>query len=395
MPNKFAIPLIIVSQFCCTSLWFAGNAIIEELAGANEIQGDHLVTWTIMVQLGFIIGTIITAFLLLADRYSPSKVFLIAGLVGGVINFGLLIPNQTAFTVAILRFLSGLSLAGIYPIGMKIAADYRKEGLGIALGFLVGALVLGTAFPHLLKNLLGNFSWKWVVVGISLLSIIGAFLVFIFVKNGPYRKAQTKFDSSTFLNGFKNRKFRAAAFGYFGHMWELYAFWTFVPVIIGNYLVESPEIGIEITLPSFAVIAIGGIGCIIGGYLANRWSSQKVSILFLFGSMICCLLSPFIYQLSFPVLMLFLLTWGFLVAGDSPQFSTLVANYASPENKGSSLTIVNGIGFSITIVALMLLGNLSKILSKEYLLVVLAIGPMLGVFMMYTTFYRISKDLDN
>jgi len=139
MSRKSAIPLIIIAQFCCTCLWFAGNAVIIELGNANDLEGDHLVVWTIMVQLGFILGTLLTAFLLLADRFSPSKVFLMAGIIGGVINLMLLIPGQSVLSISILRFLCGLTLAGIYPIGMKIAADYRRDGLGLALGFLVGA----------------------------------------------------------------------------------------------------------------------------------------------------------------------------------------------------------------------------------------------------------------
>jgi len=392
MSNSLAIPIIIVAQFCCTCIWFAGNAVIQDLGFANQLEGDHLVLWTVMVQLGFIIGTFLTAFLLLADRFPPANVFLFAGLVGGILNLGLLLPGQSTVSISILRFLSGLTLAGIYPIGMKIAADYRREGLGMVLGFLVGALVLGTAFPHLLKNMLMNTSWKWVIIGISILSFFGAFLVYLFVPDGPFRKPQTKFRPNTFLQGFKLRKFRAAAFGYFGHMWELYAFWTLIPGIIGYYFVLHNRLDHEISLLSFLIIAMGAVGCVIGGYLAKRWNSQLLSTLFLLGSLICCLFSPFMYQLSFSQFVLFLLIWGFLVAGDSPQFSTLIANNVAPENKGTSLTIVNGIGFSITIFALSFIGNIENLVDYRYILLFLSIGPFLGILAMLNTFFINKKE---
>jgi len=171
-------------------------------------------------------------------------------------------------------------------------------------------------------------------------------------------------------------------------MWELYTFWAFTPAILSFYFSNEGISNDELAFLSFFIIAIGSIGSVVGGYLANKWSSEKVSSAFLFGSFICCLLSPFIFQLSLPLFLLFLSTWSILVVGDSPQFSTLVANHAKAENKGSSLTIVNGIGFSITIISLMLVGKIQSFLSVNYLFLFLSLGPLLGLLAMYNAFFK-------
>ena len=231
MKSKIILPIIVFSQFCCTSLWFAGNGVMADLISTFNLNESALGHITSAVQFGFISGTLVFAILTISDRFSPSIVFFFCALIAALFNLGTILENNSFFSLFILKYSTGFFLAGIYPVGMKIAADYYDKGLGKSLGLLVGALVVGTAFPHLLKGYSFGFSWQYVIVFISFLAIIGGLLMLSFVPNGPYRKASQKLKLNAWLKNFKDTKFRSAAFGYFGHMWELYAFWAFVPVI--------------------------------------------------------------------------------------------------------------------------------------------------------------------
>jgi MFS family permease len=283
------------------------------------------------------------------------------------------------------RFLTGFSLAGIYPVGMRIASDYFNKGLGLSLGFLVGALVLGTAFPHLLKSMADFSNWKPVILTTSAIAIIGGFAMFLFVPDGPYRVFAKGFKPKTLSLAFKSHPFRRAAFGYFGHMWELYAFWAFVPYIIAYYNKTQGTIFLNVPLWSFLTIGIGSISCVAGGYISTKLGTRKTAFLMLLLSCLCCLLSPLIFSLSNPVLFLaFLLFWGSVVIADSPLFSTLVAQHAEQKAKGTALTIVNGIGFSITILSILCITLLQDYLDTKYLFMVLAIGPILGLISLKT-----------
>lgn len=263
---------------------------------------------------------------------------------------------------------------------MKIASDFFKKGLGKSLGFLVGALVLGTALPHLLKGLGTNSPWRLIIFVTSGLATLGGFLMFTLVPNGPFRKQSKRIDLSAFLTVFKNKEFRSSAFGYFGHMWELYAFWAFVPVIIATFLKLNPEEEINISLLSFIIIAVGGIGCVIGGYISQHYGIKKTAFSALLLSCILCILSPIIFFFSSKIfLILYLIIWGIVVIADSPLFSTLVAQNAIAESKGTALTIVNCIGFFITIFSIQLLNSLESQIDSRYIYITLAIGPIIGL----------------
>ncbi|UBZ05865.1 MFS transporter [Salegentibacter mishustinae] len=385
-PAKQILPLIVFSQFCCTSLWFAGNAVMPELYLNFNLNEEALGHLTSAVQFGFILGTLIFAFLSLADRFSPSKLFFISAVFGAIFNLGIILENNNLNTLLLLRFLTGFSLAGIYPVGMKLAADYYDKGLGKSLGYLVGALVLGTAFPHFLKTFTGieNLPWRWVIIATSLFAFLGGLLILLFVPNGPFRKAKGKFNFSAVFRVFSNKKLRNAAFGYFGHMWELYTFWAFVPIILAAYKFSIPNSDFDVSFWSFLIIGIGGVSCVLGGYISEILGVKKTATIALLLSGICCLAFPFIFlQTSTVVLITFLCFWGIVVVADSPLFSTLVASNAPPEIKGTALTIVNSIGFAITIVSLQLITYLHQI-EPVYSLSLLALGPALGLWGLFT-----------
>ena len=383
-PSKFILPVIVLSQFCCTSLWFAGNGVMSDLMVNFNLKSSALGHLTSAVQFGFIFGTLLFAILTIADRFSPSKIFLTCAVIGALFNIGIIWDGHNLASILSLRFMTGFFLAGIYPIGMKIAADYYEKGLGKSLGFLVGALVLGTAFPHLAKKMTGTFPWNSVLVLTSILAVLGGLLMVIMVPNGPYRKPGNALNFSAFFEVFQNQKFRNAAFGYFGHAWELYAFWAFVPIMLKTYSTMHPEAEFNIALWSFLIIGIGGLACVLSGYLAQIFDTKKIAFLALLLSCVCCLVSPFVFMIASESLFIgFLLFWGMVVIADSPLFSTLVAQNVSAEMKGTALTIVNCIGFSITIISIQLLTMLQDSINPLYIYTLLALGPILGLIVLY------------
>ncbi|MEH6536437.1 MAG: MFS transporter [Psychroserpens sp.] len=378
--KKTILLIIVISQFCCTSLWFASNAIMSDLVTTFNLNENAIGHLTSAIQFGFIIGTLVFAILTISDRFSPSKVFFISALIGAFFNAITVWESNNLTSLLLFRFLTGFFLAGIYPVGMKIAADYFEKGLGKSLSFLVGALVLGTAFPHLLKGIIDASMWELVLLSTSAIAALGGILMLTFVPNGPHRVSAKGLNLSAFSKVFKNRDFRAAAFGYFGHMWELYTFWAFVPVMLKTYDYLNPQTEFNIALLSFTIIGIGGLGCAIGGYISQRLGTKRTAFIALLLSGICCLVSPLLFTVNSEIIFIgFLVFWGIVVIADSPLFSTLVAQNASPELKGTALTIVNCIGFSITIVSILLLTWMSELTDSNYIYMILAVGPLLGL----------------
>jgi MFS family permease len=377
---KTILPIIVVAQFCCTSLWFASNAVMSDLVNNFGLTPSAVGQLTAAVQFGFILGTLVFAVLAIADRFSPSKVFLICALLGAVFNTGILWEANTLATILSLRFLTGFFLAGIYPVGMKISADYFEKGLGKSLGFLVGALVLGTAFPHLLKGITNTRPWESVMFSTSSLAVLGGLMIVVLVPDGPYRKQGQGIQLSAFFSIFKNQNLRAAAFGYFGHMWELYAFWAFTPLILKTYNDLHPQTNFNIPFLSFLIIGIGSLACVLSGYLSQAFGTKKIAFISLSLSCVCCLASPLLFATeSEAIFIAFLLFWGMVVVADSPLFSTLIAQNAAAEIKGTALTIVNSIGFAITIISIQLISSLKISTDSNSIYTCLAIGPILGL----------------
>lgn len=381
---KRILPVIVLSQFAGTSLWFVGNAVLPELRQTLHLSQYAVSLVTSAVMLGFVAGTLIFAFFSLADRFSPVKIFFISSLLGAATNTSVIWLASNSNSLFVLRFATGFFIAGIYPVGMKIAADWFEKGLGKALGFLLGALVLGTAFPHLLKNRSFELPWKSVLYCTSLFALAGGLLMLFFVGDGPYRKKSGGFMWNAFKEIFGSKKWRRAAFGYFGHMWELYAFWGFVPLILELYTKKS-GISLNIPLLSFLIIAVGAIGCIVGGFISQRTGSAKVAFFALLISGLCCFLSPFIYHLPAAIFLVVLFAWGFTVVPDSPQFSTLVAQYAPEHLKGTALTIYNSIGFLIATISLIFFDYIfhsRNFLGGKNSFMLLGIGALAGLFPM-------------
>ncbi len=388
--TKYILPLIVVSQFAGTSLWFLGNAILPDIQQQLGTGKTGLGTITSIVQFGFIAGTLVFAILALADRFSPSRVFFISSFLASAANLCIIWFVKDGSALLLFRFITGFFLAGIYPVGMKIAADWYEKGLGKALGWLVGALVLGTAFPHLLKGSLHGLAWQKIVWFTSLFALTGGLLILVFVKDGPYRRKGQAFHPGKMVSIFCSKDFRSAAFGYFGHMWELYTFWAFVPVMLALN-VYTIHHSLNIPLWSFIIIGIGCASCIGGGYLSQKNGSAKVAFYSLLISSLCCLSSIFLLHAPQPLFLGFMIIWGIAVIADSPQFSAMVAQTAPSESKGTALTLVTSIGFAITIVSLQLLNYLFDHIPEtghDAIFMILGPGPLIGLFFLYHLFKK-------
>lgn len=377
--SRTVLYIIILSQFLCTSMWFAGNAIIDQLVLDFRLEEGALSKVTSSVQLGFILGTLSYSLLGISDRFSPSKVFMLSAIIGGISNFIIVLPfMSSAWTLYISRIMTGFFLAGIYPVGMKIAADHFEKKLGKSLGWLVGALVLGTALPHLLRGWLSSFDWSVTIAVTSAFSILGGILIGAFVADGPYRAPAGQFKINSIPFVFQNKQLRQAAIGYFGHMWELYTFWALIPFFVHK---AAPDFSTaETSIISFSIIAIGSIGCIAGGELSQRYPIRKLALGTLGTSMVCGLLFLGALQLSWTAIALVtLFIWGLTVIPDSPMFSTLVAQNSTPSYKGTALTLVNGIGFSITVISIEVTQFVSEQIGISYAIMLLALGPATGL----------------
>jgi MFS family permease len=377
--RRLVFYVIIFAQFCGTSLWFAGNAVLPQLQSAYGWPASAPGYLTSATQLGFISGTLLFAVLGVADRFSPSRLFFASSLAASAFNLLALADVSSYPLVLISRCLVGIFLAGIYPVGMKIAADWQAEGLGHWLGALVGALVLGTAFPHSLKLAPQFMQPTVLLVTISALSLAGAVLLLVFVPDGPYRKKASAFSLAAIGKIFRNDALRSSAFGYFGHMWEVYAYWAFVPFIVMQYQ-QTTQQYLQPSLLSFLIIASGAVGCVAGGIWSFRIGSFRVAAYALLSSGLCCLISPLIWIMPLWLFVAFTVFWGITVAADSPQFSALVARNAPEQLRGSAITLVTCIGFCITIVSIQLLVYTQHIIPREYLFLLLLPGPVAGVF---------------
>jgi MFS family permease len=374
------LPVIVLSQFCGGSLWFAANAVMPDLQRAWALPETAVGTLTSAVQVGFVCGTLVFALLMVADRLAPTRVFLACAVLGALANAAVVLLDGQWGLLLALRFVVGFLLAGIYPVGMRIASSWYREGLGAAMGVLIGALVLGTALPHGIRALGGGgvpLPWQIVLLGVSALAALGGLATAWLVPDNPQRSTGERITPRGLAVIWTDRQVRAPVFGYFGHMWELYTFYVLVPLIVALRFT-----GEGTSAASFWIIASGTIGCVVGGLLVRRFGSARVAMAQLATSGACALAAPLLIGAPLPVFMTWLVLWGITVAGDSPQFSTLTARNAPSAMVGSVLTFANCIGFAITVASIELFVRATTTTALAVLLPWLALGPALGLYMM-------------
>jgi len=380
------VALITLAQVLALSLWFSSTAAGPAMLAEAPSRGNfYQALLTSAVQAGFVLGTLVSAALALPDRFDPRRVFALAALLGAAANGAILLLPPGADGVIVARFVTGMALAGVYPVGIKLAAGWADRGdMGLVVGLLVGGLTLGSAAPHLVSAL-GGVAWRPVLAVASLTAVAAALLVGL-VRLGPRHAPAPPFRPAAALGLFRNRGTRLATLGYLGHMWELYAMWSW----IGLYFAASfaawrgtgGPVASEAALATFAVIAVGALGSVAAGLAADRVGRVRVTVAAMAVSGACCLLAGPVFGLHPALVMLLGLVWGVAVVADSAQFSASVAELAEPGLTGTMLTVQTSLGFALTLVTIHLMLPMVQALGWGGAFAVLALGPALGCLAM-------------
>ena len=382
-PRRWRMLLwICLAELGALSLWFSATAVIPSLK--TTWMSPAAQAWLSMaVTLGFVAGTAISAVLTLADWMGARRLFALAATGAALANAALLVWIDSLGVVMACRFLTGLMLAGAYPPGMKLAASWFVEERGLAVGSLVGALTFGTALPHLF-NYLGGLSWPPVIVATSLAALAGAALMLTLVEDGPHLAARSPFNPHAVAQLVRSRSVVLASAGYFGHMWELYAMWTWIGLYLGAAFTQAGLEGAPrlASATTALVIAAGGVACIVAGRLADRIGRTATTMLAMIGSGACAAGIGLVFEEPL-LLVLVALVWGATVIADSAQFSTAISELASPDYVGTALSLQTCLGFLLTLVSIRLYPAIVAAWGWPSSFVFLAPGPLLGTLAMW------------
>jgi MFS family permease len=386
---KKQIIIIVIAQLFGTSLWFSANSVAENLIHHWGLRFAEIGLLTTAVQVGFVAGTLIFAFSGFADKFAASKIFTICCILGALFNCLFALYSTGLESALLLRFAVGLSMAGIYPIGMKLVVSWNPQIAGQSLGLLVSMLTLGTALPHGIRMMEVTLSWQSVILSSSALALVGALMV-AKLGDGPYAKFPSKSTSAVknILTVCRNAEFRASAFGYFGHMWELYAFWTLVPTLLAEIILpSSAHSRHDISGWTFAVIGIGSLGCIASGAASQKYGQARVAWWALLTSGSICFVYPLLQFLSSSWKLVLMFIWGAAVIADSPQFSAMSAKACPPEMVGTALALQNSFGFLLTIFSILIVTSIYPFIGNKVSWILLP-GPIFGLLSMRPLFSK-------
>ena len=375
--GRRALALLAVALVLSMTTWFSATAVVPQLREDWGLSDSAAAWLTIAVQLGFVVGALVSSVLNVADVLSARAV-LLAGAGGAAAANALLVAVGSATAAIPLRFATGFFLAGVYPPALKLMSTWFQRGRGTALGILVGALTLGSAGPHLVNGL-GGLDWRTVIAATSALTLAGGVLAFTVVREGPYSFPRATFDPRQARLVFANRGVRLASLGYFGHMWELYAMWAWFLVFFSEAVADG---GSGPAYATFAVIGIGSLGCWAGGVLGDRFGRPETTAGMMAASGACAVLIGLLLEAPAWLVLLVGLVWGFTVVADSAQFSTLVTEHADQAYVGTALTMQLAVGFTLSVATIWLLPVFVDAVGWRWAFAFLAPGPALGVVSM-------------
>lgn len=376
-PRQLAV--LCLAVVLTLSVWFAGTAAVPDLLAAGLVTPARAGWLTAAVQLGFVAGTLVSAVLSLADRRDPRLLFLASALLAAAATLAQTIVAPSGWAALGLRFIAGAAMAGVYPVGMKLAASWARGDLGLLIGLLVGALTLGSALPHLIPTLLGGIGWQAAYLGAGVLAGLGGIAI-LFFRPGPLLGARPPFRPSQALEAWRNKGLRLANLGYLGHMWELYACWAWIGLFLAGVLGGAPgQAGPWV----FGVLAAGAVGCVVAGLIADRWDRAAVAALCMLTSGASALLIGPAAAIAPWLALLVALVWGFAVVADSAQFSACVVSLSPPDYVGTMLTVQTSLGFLLTVLTIGIVPWAVALLGWEWAFAVLAPGPLLGAFAMW------------
>ena len=376
------LAVVSLAQFLGMTLWFSATAVTPLLIDHFQIAPSHAAWLTMAVQAGFVAGTLLSALSNIADLLNARVLMCIGSVVGAAANAAVLIAPGGASVIA-LRFITGASLALVYPPAMKIAAGWFRDGRGFALGLLIGALTLGKAFPYLLTALFGA-EWREPMLMASGLAVIGGTLVVLIVRDGPYVAPTAPFDPHAIRNVLSSPGARLATFGYLGHMWELYAMWTWIGVLATASFTASGMTNAALagSIAAFVAIGSGALGCGLAGLAADRLGRARVAMWAMLASAACAALTTVVFGRSPALLYGLIVLWGFAVVADSAQFSALVTEHAPRDHVGTALTLQTCVGFLLTMVTIELLPRVAAATSWQWASLLLVPGPLAGAYAM-------------